>query len=172
MQTTLGHLPYLSARTHLIPSVAMPRSAFSTFMVLMRFSDASFRGWLAAVIAMTSPGTCSSSLYDRVTSVYPSVRTIGTTSTLDVRNWGLSCVLTLRLGGVAEPDMTMADVFLPRALSISATACSMVPMRSSSDASMPCRFPGPLMSVAGGGDRTAHRGFWRSGTCGGGSENP
>ena len=69
MHTTFGHLPYLSARTHLIPSVATPRSASSAFMVLMRFSDASLRGWFAAVIAITSPGACSSSLYERVTSV-------------------------------------------------------------------------------------------------------
>ena len=152
MHTTFGHLPYLSARIHLIPSVAMPRSAPSDLIVLMRFSEASLSGWLAAVIEMTSPGACSSILYDSVMSLYPRVRAIGTTSALEVRNWGLSCVLTPRRGGMVRPEITVADILLPRARSSSATDLSMVSIISVSDALMMDRFPVVFKSVAGGGN--------------------
>ena len=144
----------------------------SALMVLRRFSEASLRGWFAAVTAITSPGMCSSSLRISVMSVYPRVRTMGVTRALDVRNWGLSWVLTPRLGGVTAPEITMADTFLPRARSISASACLMVPMMSFSDATMGVRFSEAVMSVAGGGDRKRQGVRSRSGTSPPGTENP
>ena len=69
-----------------------------------------------------------------VTSVYPSTLTIGDTRTLDVRNWGPSCVLTPLRGGIIDPEMTMADTLSPRTSSSSDTAFSITSIMSASDA--------------------------------------
>lgn len=140
MQTILGLLPYVVAIIHLMPSVAMPYGVPSALIAPMSFSDASLRGWLAAVMAMTRSGVCSSSSRMSVTSVYPSVRTIGATSTLAVRNWGPSCVVTPLLGGADAPEMTIAEILLPRTESISETARPIVSTTSVSDATMGFRF--------------------------------
>lgn len=58
----------------------------------------------------------------RVTSLYPRVRSMGTTKTRDVRNWGLSWVATPLRGGDIAPDTTMADTRGPRARSSSRMA--------------------------------------------------
>ena len=98
-----------------------------------------------------------------VTSVYPSTLTIGDTRTLDVRNWGPSCVLTPLRGGIIDPEMTMADTLSPRTSSSSDTALSITSIMSASDAPINIRFGEYFIGVSEGVRRMI--GEWCADDC-------
>ncbi len=75
---------------HLTPSVAYPRPIPSLRIASIRSRTGSDRGQFTAVMDTASPGRRSMDLAMRVTSLYPRMRSMGTTNTRDVRNWGPS----------------------------------------------------------------------------------
>lgn len=159
MQTTRDLPLSVSASIHLIPSVATPVGMPSRCIAPSTDPTASDSGWFTGTVAMTNPGMCSISRRMSVTSVYPSTLTIGDTRTLDVRNWGPSCVLTPLRGGIIDPEMTMADTLSPRTSSSSDTALSITSIMSASDAPIGIRFEGYFIGVSEGVRRIPKAGF-------------
>ncbi len=89
----------------------------------------------------------------RVTSLYPRMRSMGTTKTRDVRNWGPSWVATPLRGGDIAPDTTIADTRGPRARSSSRIAWCIVESRSSGQGIMGLRTHRWFKNGSEGADR-------------------